>query len=163
MTSKEIKTKLLHFYRFKKRYKFIATEAGKWNSDVLVSNEKEILEIEVKVSLADLKKDFKKRKHGIYKNPTPYYTSFLPNKFYFCVPPELEEEATVLLKGSIYGLLICSTEEISFNGKFIKCLQNATPLRKGISKKLLHALILRMGSELVGTRIKDLGEPEELC
>lgn len=161
LSSKEIKTKLLHFYRFKKRYKFIATEAGKWSADVLVSNEQEILEIEVKISLVDLKNDFKKRKHKIYKEPSAYFKTFLPNKFYFCVPQELVEEALLLIKGKPYGLLVCSEEEISIKGVFIKCIKNADNLRSGISKKLLHALILRMGSELIRTRIKDLSCPDD--
>jgi hypothetical protein len=161
LSSKEIKTKLLHFYRFRKRYKFIATEAGKLESDVLVSDEKEILEIEVKISLADFKNDFKKKKHGIYKNPTAYYKSFLPNKFYFCVPQDLVKEVLPFLKGTPYGLLVCLEDEITKKGTFIKSVIPAQNLRSGISKKLLHALILRMGSELIRTRIKDLCYPED--
>lgn len=160
LSSKEIKTKLMHFFRFRKRYKFIATEAGRWESDVLVGNEEEVIEIEVKVSLADFKNDFKKKKHSVYKNPTPYHKGNLPNKFYFCVPPELVGEVMPLLKGSPYGLLECLADKITPKGSFIKTIKKAEELRQGVSKKLLHALQLRMGSELIRTRIKDLSNPK---
>lgn len=156
MDSKEIKTKLLHFFRFRKRYVFIATEAGRWESDVLVSNESEIIEIEVKISLADFKNDFKKKKHFHYQNPTAYQKGNLPNKFFFCVPESLVEDVLPLIQDGPYGLLSCIEGKITKRGSFIKYVKSAKNLREGISKKLLHALQLRMGSELIRTRIKDL-------
>jgi len=155
MTSKEIKTKALHFFRFRRQYKYIATEAGKWESDILVSDEREIIEIEVKVNLADFKNDFKKKKHQVYLSPTTYHKNFIPNKFYFCVPEELEKESLDLLKNSSYGLLVCLGGVITKKGTFIKKVKKAELLKEGVSKKLLHSLILRMGSELIRFRIKE--------
>jgi len=157
MDSKEIKTKLLHFYRFRRSFKFIATEAGRWESDVLVSDEKEVIEIEVKISLIDFKNDFKKKKHSVYSNPvTPYQKTHVPNKFFFCVPQNLADAVEILLKDSPYGLLVCLPGAITRKGVFIKSVKTAKNLREGISKKLLHSLQLRMGSELIRTRIKEL-------
>lgn len=158
MKSKELKAKLLHYYRFRRRYKYIATEAGVWNSDVLVSDENEIIEIEVKISLSDYLKDFSKNKHNVYKAPSKYYKTFLPNKFYFCVPENLAAEILPLLKDSKYGLLVCLEGKITKKGSFIKCVKKAENISDSISKKLLHALQLRMGSELIRMKLKELDD-----
>ena len=63
MNSNEMKTKVLHYLRFKRDYSLVATEAGrkkKNNADVLASNFEEIVEVEIKISKYDLKKDFQK-------------------------------------------------------------------------------------------------------
>ena len=114
MKANEIKTKVLHYWRFTRNgYNYIATEAGKFKSDVLVSNEKEIIECETKISKADLKKDFIKKKHEIYKKPTTWYSQWLPNKFYFAVPEDLVKEALALTEETNYGVIEVSSKKFT--------------------------------------------------
>ena len=156
MNALECKIKLLHYFRFKRRFKYIATEAGKFNSDVLISNESQILEIEVKVSFADLKNEFKKRKHEIYKSPSYYYKQYLPNFFYFAVPRTLVRQSLLFLKDSPYGLISISTKSLS-NKKdetYCKILKRAKPIHDKFNERLHDQIILRMGSELIRSKLK---------
>jgi len=61
--SRQIKYKALLWLRIDQRCAFIASEVGGYNSDCLGVNEKKMIEIEVKTSMEDLKRDFSKHKH----------------------------------------------------------------------------------------------------
>jgi len=157
MNSKELKTKTLHYYRFRKQFKFISTEAGRWESDVLVSNGKEIIEIETKATVADFKNDFKKKKHEVYNKPTTYHlANTVPSKFFFCVPQDMVSDVLPLLENTPYGLLSCLEGKITKRGVFIQIIKDSKVFNQKTAKKLLHKLILRMGSELIRMRIKYL-------
>ena len=88
-------------------------------SDVCAYNGTTLVEIEVKISKSDFKKEFKtvvKRdnywkvyKHERYANPHSHILNgfIVPNKYYFCVPAELSQWAKEFLddKNTKYGLL----------------------------------------------------------
>lgn len=151
MNSKKIKTQVLMFFRFKRKYRYIATEVGYYNADVMVSNGKQIIEIEVKTSFNDLKNDFKKKKHLFYMNPESK-SKLKPNKFYFAIPKKLEEKTIKLLKDSPYGIIIVEPiKSKRKNGCTI--ITKASLLTKEYSNNLEHRIIMRMGSELIRTRI----------
>ncbi len=156
MNSNEIKTKVLHYLRFKRSYPLVATEAGKKkknNADVLASDFNEIVEVEVKISLADLKNDFLKMKHERYKNPRTHYT---PNKFYFAIPANLTKNALDLTEGTSYGVLEVSEKPLTGYTKesFVKVVKSATVLKEKYCKKLEHEIILRLSSEMIRLRVE---------
>lgn len=156
MNSDEIKTKVLHYLRFHRKYPLIATEAGrkkKNNADVLACDFEEIVEVEVKISKADLRNDFKKIKHTRYKSARTHYT---PNKFFFAVPNKLVEEAIHLTQGTGYGVLEVSEKPLKGYTKesFIKVKKQALKLKDRYCKKLEKEILMRLSSELIRLRIK---------
>lgn len=156
MNSSEMKAKVLHYLRFKRRFLFVATEAGTFNSDVLASNGYEIVEVEVKISKQDLKNEFKKKKHRVYANPTPWYKNLLPNRFFFAVPECLVDDAKELCKGTKYGVMVVYEGRISHKRKkaFVRIVKQAKQITEVHNKKLRYQLVLRMSSEIVRKTIQ---------
>jgi len=157
MKANELKTKVLHYWRYTRNgYNYIATEAGKFNADVLVSNEKEIIECETKISRADLRNDFKKKKHSIYKNPSKWYASWIPNKFYFAVPETLTAYALELTQETVYGVIEVSSNKIGSRKKEVYCKirKSAGVIQPKFKAKLHRQVLMRGSSELVRLRIK---------
>jgi len=153
----QVKTRVLHYWRYTRRgYDCIATEAGKFKSDVLVSNGKEIIECETKISRADLRNDFKKKKHGIYQKPSTWYSKWIPNKFYFAVPENLVDYAVELSEDYGYGVIKVMDKKITNNRKDIFCsiIKNADTLHSKFKTKLHRQIVLRESSELVRLRMK---------
>jgi len=98
-----MKAAICSYYRFGKSIKYIATECGRYYSDVLLISQQYLVEIEIKVSKADLSNDFKKDKHRIYETQIG---KEIPNYFYFAVPPELVEFAVSKCVGKPYGVMV---------------------------------------------------------
>lgn len=113
ITSSHLKTALMAYYRFKKQ-NICADEVkiGGGLADVLVDTGLKTIEIEVKISKADLRNDKKKVKHEAYrKGFHKYYT--VPNFFILCIPTELVEEAKIFVKevNTKYGIIEFSNEK----------------------------------------------------
>jgi len=110
MNSTYIKTVLCSYFRFANGSKYVATEAGGFNSDVLAVKKGIVYEVEVKISKADLSQDFKKDKHRIYetynRSSGKYLYRHVPNYFYFAVPKELAEFALTKTLGTKYGVMV---------------------------------------------------------
>lgn len=154
MTSDEAKTKLLAYWRFERRFPYVATECGPYESDVLIADGKQTIECEVKVSKADLIKDKKKKKHAIYGKARTRKT--VPNKFYYAVPSELVSEAKKEVEDTPYGVIeIKDTEikKVKKRGVYCSIVVSAKPLTKTYSGRLERSVILRMGSELIRARL----------
>ena len=64
MNSYELKAEGMAWLRFVGKKFCVATEVGPYNADILGIDEKSSVEIETKVSRADLRADFDKRKHS---------------------------------------------------------------------------------------------------
>jgi len=152
MNSNILKNAILEYFRFKRHYYLCATEVRYGEiADVLVCNDKEIIEIEVKTSYFDFIADFKKMKHKkVYTGNNNFiYAHLNANKLYYCVPCDMKESCLKYLKENKfpYGLL-------SFNG----CLTTAKICKKinDLSKQLFNALkrkmILRLTSEYIFLR-----------
>lgn len=157
MKATELKTKLLHYWRFTRdNYNYIATEVGKFKSDVLVSDEKEIIECETKITRVDLRNDFAKKKHQIYKNPTPWYAKWLPNKFYFAVPEDLVAYAVELVEGTNYGVIEVLSKPFTKNRKesYCRIVKPAKTMQPIFKDKLHRQIVMRSSSELIRLRIK---------
>ena len=106
ISSTKIKAGLFNYFRTKKQFDCCATECGDFSADFLAVNKNnELIEIEVKISISDLKADFKKKKHEYYKNENKDFT---PKYFYYCVPEYLVEDSLIvsLSLSSISTLLI---------------------------------------------------------
>jgi hypothetical protein len=157
MNSREMKTKILHHYRFKHRYRFIATEVSSYNSDVLVDNGFEIYEIEIKTSKADLLNEGLKRKHILYRNSIEY----VPNRFYFAIPSNLYDVCLQNIINPKYGIIIVFDKPFRMNrkgrtvrnDKYVMIKKKALPLHKTYNDALHHDVVMRMGSELIRLRI----------
>lgn len=114
-----IKLELMKYFRFEKGMVFVCSECIN-QSDINAINDKCLVEVEVKISKSDFRREFeaptlkngtywKAKKHEFYANPENAYSSYIiPNKFYFCVPEEMEQWAMEYLRGKNqkYGLLV---------------------------------------------------------
>ena len=159
---------VLCWFRFKKRWDYIATEVGAFSADVVGSNQKYLYEVEIKVTKPDFLADFKKSKHHIYKElehkPFGYSVggwskNWIPNKFFFCVPEHMVEFALKKLEAHPkYGLVTVVFKDWWSNPE-IKTIKQAKFLHKQPThKKALECILLRMSSEICGHYIKDEAE-----
>jgi len=106
--------------RFGKQYHYVAREAGMYSSDVLGTNTKNVIEIEIKVSRSDFKADWKKYKHRDYKKrehihvhkyPSGHerrWQQHIPNQFYFACPEHMKDFAIEQVKEHQpeYGVIV---------------------------------------------------------
>ena len=107
--SDEIKLELMKYFRFQRSYNCVCTE-GINNADVNAYNGTSLVEVEVKISKADFKKEFQTEvkldnrwkiyKHRNYSEPHKHIMAgyIVPNRFYMCVPVKLAEWAADYLK-----------------------------------------------------------------
>jgi hypothetical protein len=104
----KIRTALLHYFIFKRCQKLTCTELSTYYSiaDIISLSRTYITEVEVKISLGDLKNELKKKKHLIMKEF--YRITSLPNKYYFCFPFELLETFLPIIDimNDKYGILL---------------------------------------------------------
>lgn len=162
MDSNEIKVKLLHYWRYNRRYKYFATEYGRFDADVMVSDGKEQIECEVKVSAQDLKNDLKKKKHQYYQeasHTTYYWQKWIPNKFFFAVPEELLNTAIETAKPYGYGVVLVNSKELSLfkqRKPYVKIAMNAKVIHSYFSDKSIYSLIDRMGSDIIRTKTRNV-------
>ncbi len=96
--------------RYGKQFAYVASEAGFFNADVLGSDGKKLIEVEVKKTKSDFANDFRNKpwKHMFYGKPVESQLAWVPNQFYFLVPAKLEVEALKILldNDSPAGLLV---------------------------------------------------------
>ena len=90
----EVKVAVLEYFRYRKQYPLVALESvntldvyGVGLADVMaVTKDRRLIEVEVKVTVADFRRDKKKRKHSLLSDDN----GFLPTSyFYFAVPTEI--------------------------------------------------------------------------
>jgi hypothetical protein len=112
MNAEEIKAYVAQHFRYEKQAALVAFEASdrlNWGgepADVLVVTDRRFLyEIEVKISVADLKRDIHKRKHTYFKNSNDNHPV---NRFFFAVPKEMTGAALDIIENTYpyAGLLI---------------------------------------------------------
>ena len=141
--------------RFKRRHEYIATEVGDFYADVVSSNADELIEYEVKCTKSDLRREIHKQKHSFYNNPKSH-KRWEPTRFYFCVPPELEEAAIELIeenKWSRYGVIVYRAER--HISDCMEIVRKAKRLNeKAIHEKVLKRILQRTSSDLVNVYYK---------
>ena len=148
MDSSSIKAGLLAYFRFKRQYRYVATECGYYSADVLASNGRKLIEVEVKVSKSDLKRDINKPKHKVYADPNDRKI-WIPHEFYVAVPQHLTEFAIeeVSKWNPKYGVI--SFKEDGLLEERFTVTKRGGMLHKQIIKDGVKAgFIARMSSEL---------------
>jgi hypothetical protein len=153
--SSVLKTEALCWLRFGKHMHVVATEAGYWSADVLGCNEKFSVEVEVKISVADLKREFtsKSSKHYLYANAEGATgpTKGTPNYFYFYVPQEIEAQALEVIEKECPKAGLAVYEGGFMDGKKTRVAKRPTKLHsKEPTPKFKETILKRMGSELCG-------------
>lgn len=117
ITSEDLKLALMQYYRF--NYGYICTTEFR-GADIIADTGKEIIEVEVKISKEDLieGEKAKKIKHFLYERGKGK-NRLHPNKFLFCVPDYLTEDALTWAKtlNSNYGVIQFNTKD------FLRCLE----------------------------------------
>lgn len=122
MTAEDMKAILCAYWRFVRHYPFVATETTLGSGSIMGMNPTDVIaitkdlyvyEIEVKTSVADLRREIRKSKYRSYRTPEGIVHSFpdkysLAKYFYFAVPEEIAGAARrvveELYKGA--GLLV---------------------------------------------------------
>ncbi|GAH32082.1 unnamed protein product, partial [marine sediment metagenome] len=115
ITSDSIKASIAAYYRYQRQFPLVALEANSQlepfndggQADVLaVDKHRLLIEVEVKLTLADLKRDRHKLKHQNYRDNLVNYPTYL---FYFAISRALANQA-VLVCEQLYpyaGVLGC--------------------------------------------------------
>ena len=118
-------------------------------------SDSESVEIEVKVSRADLRVDRSKPKHTMY-GVTGNHGSFRgPNRFYYLVPEVLKESALAVAEelNPLYGVMVARADgSLGYHAhKLLTVARRARPLHTEKPTDALKARIIkRMSSELAG-------------
>lgn len=156
----EIKHALLSYYRFTRQC-ICASEC--MDNDVMVLTKKDIIEIEVKISKADLwKGEAKKIKHKKYANPTDGYwksTQYrIPNRFYICIPEYLGSEAEKWVEAvnSNYGIIVCHKYSYNFYPLRVTIYRGAKKLHNNFDEATKKSIMMRVCSENIGLIAKIL-------
>jgi len=98
--AEQIKAAVASYYRYERQYPLVAFEVSSqlegWAGEVadvlVVDQHRHLIEVEVKLSIADLKRDVKKLKHQAFRNTIKGNTMIrrMPTHlFYFAVPQEI--------------------------------------------------------------------------
>ncbi|NRA76850.1 MAG: hypothetical protein HRU18_01470 [Pseudoalteromonas sp.] len=153
--SKYIKACLSAYFRFKRQTSCIATEVGQFNADFLAVGRGGFLEIEIKVSKADLNNDFKKPKHKIYE--TQKHHAWCPQQFYFAIPEELVDYAIAKCADKPYGILAIRKCNRTSNRSWmdrVRVVKRAKKLHNNpIQEKVKYIIYSRLASEMTNLRI----------
>lgn len=156
-----LQTEALCWLRFTKKLSWVATEVGPWSADAFGVGPMSSIEIEVKVSIADFRRDFshKKVKHFAYQKGTS--KARVPNYFYFMVPEGIKDKALLALEelgDPRYGLLFLPDNMVGVNGIHGKKLEVARKAQKLHTEKPTQRtfdwMLLRMGSQICGQMIR---------
>ncbi len=166
LDSSVLKAEALAWIRYVKRMPVVVTEVGSWNADALGLSEDTVIEVEVKVSKADLRNEFKNKraKHFLYGGGTgASYTGHKPNYFYIMVPETLAQEAVKIVEehSPNTGILAYFPERNAWAGRKTDVVRKATRLHdRKPAPGFVRTALLRASSELVGmwqwcVRIRD--------
>lgn len=155
MNSSILKTEAMCWLRYGKKMPYVCTEGGYWSADVLGICDTYSVEVEVKMSKADLKREFQNKasKHYLYNNAGAAPARQVPNYFYFYVPPELEQDALEIVEKEApkAGLVIYTPSGYLLDGKKSRVARRATKLHDGAPPPRFKEVVLkRMSSELCG-------------
>lgn len=133
----------------------MATEVGHWHADVLGLKSDMCIEVESKVSISDLRAEFKNKtaKHYLYGSGNGQST---PNYFYVIVPEDMAEKTVEIIKekNSKAGVLSVTEkgqEAKHWHDSMITVSHRPTRLHTmPPTRHLLQTAQMRMSSELCG-------------
>ncbi len=162
MNSNQVKNIVLEYFRYKRQHTHTATE---WmEEDVVLSDGKILVTVEVKISFADFSREFDKGKyqHGYGLTISPIYA---PNMMYFAAPFDLAHKILHDPRHDKYGHGIIAVN--SWIGRFCslqrgdyeaecsdaKIIKKAKKLHsEPPSQKTLDSIVARMASEVITMR-----------
>lgn len=177
MTADLLKYYMLVYWKMR-GYEMAATEVsiGNKKCDVVAYNNKNVVEVEVKITMGDMKKELveylkdsrdreyrstKWIKHHFYADPA----GIGPNYFYFCVPETMESKALEFLNKDWitdtgkprYGLITISDETVARHYRdipkgMIRVVQRSAKLRENISDRIVQSVRRRAAWELLDLR-----------
>jgi hypothetical protein len=151
-------TEALAHLRYKKQCEYVVSEF--LNCDVLGIDKDTIYEYEIKTSLADLKNEKKKPKHGIYDSKS---RKFKPTYFYILIPEELHEKAIKWVSENIPHAGVIAYKECTFKKYKINTNMKVKKRAKKLNSKKfttnqMVSLVKRIVSSMVQTKIKEIQE-----
>lgn len=153
-SSLQLKAHALAWLRYGKRLPIVCTEVGRWNADVLGLSALQTVEVEVKTSMADLRREFKSKiaKHYLYAHAKD--TSQVPNHFYFMVPSTIAEAAAKEVSEAAPAAGVASLN-VDTTGRYdrdaVTVVKKAKKLREGPTPHImLDMAMMRSSSELAG-------------
>jgi hypothetical protein len=162
ITADSIKAVIASYWRYVRQYPVIALEvnsnlsaySGEERADVMaVDKNRFLVETEVKVTLADLRRDAKKLKHRDFQDKR-----CVAKYFYFAVPKDIANDAKLTCDDlySYAGVL-----GVDGTGEFgVEIYRNAKPLS---NKKLTYPQVLRIIFNQSGTVCRLAKKVEELA
>lgn len=151
VTSDMMKIVIASHFRFKLHYYYTCTEYD--FMDICCCNGKKLVEIECKISKADLKKDKLKSKHKYYSGEKKTRYKAIPNRFYYAITREMYEDNDCIefieQLNQNYGIMIIENWREPIIVKKAKNLH-----LKDIPEKFIESIIKRITSENIGLRTK---------
>jgi len=162
MRSEYVKLCIAQYFRYQRQCKLVAFERavhslGWYVPDILiVNNDRKLIEIEVKVTLADFKADAKKR---IWKTRDTGKVK-MPHQFYYGIPAELEEKIKPIMRKDCGLIRIGDKKEWQNYGDVVSVAKTA-PVNKE-SKRLTARELVEMVNHQTGTLCSALKRSYEL-
>lgn len=147
ITALDIKRAVMCYLRFTRQW-LCASEC--MNNDVMAITDKDIIEVEIKVSKYDLwKGEAKKRKHKQMQELVGWSVRYLPNRFYICVPIFLEEEARLWVEqtNKKYGIIRYNPELASSFAISIAKTASMIIKSERIDRSLERTIMMRVCAE----------------
>ena len=143
ITAEEIKAVVASYWRYVKQCPVVALEVNSnlssWSgelADVLAVNKNRFLiETEIKVTLADLRRDVKKSKHRHFRECRHYVTKY----FYFAVPKDIANAAKLICADTYPYAGILGIDGLNEFGVLV--YREAKPLT---GKRLAYPQVLRI-------------------
>lgn len=156
-----LKSAALGYLRYSKRLPIVCTEVGRWNADVLGISNTMAIEIEVKVSKADLKNEFKNKRAKHYMYAHGEGSVNVPSYFYILVPETLADEAVTIVTEAApkAGVLAYDTEGsgAAYNRQAVRVLKRAKKLTdRPPSREMVISAMMRCSSEVCGLRVSQV-------
>lgn len=158
VTAIDLKLAVLEYYRFRRQYICVDECHG---ADVIADNGKEIIEIEVKITKSDLINGERKKlyKHKRYKQGRGKWGCF-PNKFLFCVPEKLVDDALCLAHeiNEKYGVIAFDADRfvkriedgfLSEHGAHLRIVKSARRLHENYSQGTQREIARRASASLI--------------
>jgi len=151
VNSEYIKLCIAQYFRYNRQCKLITLERsvprlGWYCPDILIVNkDRKIIEVEVKISLADFKADAKKR---IWKTRDTGKVK-MPHQFYYGIPAELEEKIKPIMRKDCGLIRIGDKKEWQHYGGAVSVAKTA-PVNKE-SKRLTARELVEMVNHQTGT------------
>jgi len=159
MDSSDVRLRVFKYLRYKRQCGIVVFERGLWSSDkpdiLAVTKSDYLIEVEIKVTLADYRADQSKYKWRIQERCLPVGGQTRNRRFYYAAPTELAEKIMPELRPG------CGLMAVSDSGYDPVWCRVPAPINKG-AQKLTPAQIAELVRHQTGTLASALTEIESL-